>query len=149
MRSSLIAWMARAEPSVRAPGDVPSAGNPPPPANPPAARLTSAFLDISRHAHHRIHLAPGCPYIEVNQLLKATGACDSGGAGKMLVAEGHVSVGGVVEHRKTAKIRAGQIVDIGDLRIVVRDGDGERWRRQRRRRRGLTPPLPPIEPDPP
>ena len=37
MRSSLIAWMARAEPSVRAPGDVPSAGNPPPPANPPAA----------------------------------------------------------------------------------------------------------------
>ena len=78
-----------------------------------------------RHAHHRIHLAPGCPYIEVNQLLKATGACDSGGAGKMLVAEGHVSVGGVVEHRKTAKIRAGQIVDIGDLRIVVRDGDGD------------------------
>ena len=70
-------------------------------------------------------LAPGCPYIEVNQLLQATGACDSGGAGKMLVAEGHVSVGGVVEHRKTAKIRAGQIVDIGDLRIVVRDGDGD------------------------
>ena len=28
-------------------------------------------------------------------------------------------------HRKTAKIRAGQIVDIGDLRIVVRDGDGD------------------------
>ena len=129
MRSSLIAWMARAEPSVRAPGDVPSAGNPPP-ARQSAGRqwpgLTSAFLDISLAMPIiEFTLAPGCPYIEVNQLLKATGACDSGGAGKMLVAEGHVSVGGVVEHRKTAKIRAGQIVDIGDLRIVVRDGDGD------------------------
>ncbi|CAB3948709.1 hypothetical protein LMG6001_01928 [Achromobacter insolitus] len=65
-------------------------------------------------------LAEGSPYIEVNQLLKATGVCDSGGAGKMLVAEGHVSVGGVVESRKTAKIRAGQIVTCGDVRIVVR-----------------------------
>ena len=49
MRSSLIAWMARAEPSVRAPGDVPSAGNAP--ARQSAGRqwpgLTSAFLDIS------------------------------------------------------------------------------------------------------
>ena len=33
-------------------------------------------------------LAEGSPFIEVNQLLKATGVCDSGGAGKMLVAEG-------------------------------------------------------------
>lgn len=39
-------------------------------------------------------LAEGSPFIEVNQLLKATGVCDSGGAGKMLVADGHVSVGG-------------------------------------------------------
>ena len=65
-------------------------------------------------------LAPGCPYIEVNQLLKATGVCDSGGAGKMLVADGLVQVGGVPETRKTAKIRAGQIVTCGDARMVVR-----------------------------
>ena len=105
-------------------------GRQPAPARQSAGRqwpgLTSAFLDISLAMPIiEFTLAPGCPYIEVNQLLKATGACDSGGAGKMLVAEGHVSVGGVVEHRKTAKIRAGQIVDIGDLRIVVRDGDGD------------------------
>lgn len=65
-------------------------------------------------------LAQGSSYIEVNQLLKATGVCDSGGAGKMLVADGYVSVGGVPETRKTAKIRDGQIVTCGDVRIVVR-----------------------------
>ncbi|MFY0479603.1 RNA-binding S4 domain-containing protein [Achromobacter marplatensis] len=68
-------------------------------------------------------LADGSPYIEVNQLLKATGVCDSGGAGKMMVADGLVSVGGVIETRKTAKIRGGQIVACGDVRIVVRAAD--------------------------
>ncbi|WP_029889921.1 RNA-binding S4 domain-containing protein [Polycyclovorans algicola] len=48
--------------------------------------------------------------VEVNQLLKLVGLCDSGGAGKALVAEGRVSVDGQPESRKTAKIRAGQIV---------------------------------------
>ncbi|OZI70681.1 RNA-binding S4 domain-containing protein [Bordetella genomosp. 12] len=65
-------------------------------------------------------LAEGAPYIEINQLLKATGVADSGGAGKALVADGQVSVGGVLETRKTAKIRSGQIVTCGDARIVVR-----------------------------
>ncbi len=62
-------------------------------------------------------------FIEVNQLLKLAGACDSGGTGKRLVAEGLVSVDGVTEHRKTAKIRAGQTVACGDLTIEVVDGD--------------------------
>jgi ribosome-associated protein len=58
-------------------------------------------------------------FIELNQLLKLTGVCDSGGAGKALVAEGVVSVDGQVESRKTAKIRAGQVVSLGDVRIHV------------------------------
>ncbi len=58
-------------------------------------------------------------FIELNQLLKLTGVCDSGGAGKALVAEGVVSVDGQVELRKTAKIRAGQVVSLGDVRIHV------------------------------
>jgi ribosome-associated protein len=59
-------------------------------------------------------------FVELNQLLKLVGICDSGGAGKMLVAAGGVSVDGVAELRKTAKIRAGQVVTLGDLRIVVK-----------------------------
>ena len=58
-------------------------------------------------------------YIELNQLLKLAGLCDSGGAGKMLVASGVVSVDGKKELRKTCKIRAGQQVSIGDVRISV------------------------------
>jgi ribosome-associated protein len=58
-------------------------------------------------------------YVELNQLLKLVGICDSGGAGKMVVASGDVSVDGKVELRKTCKIRAGQVVRIGDIRIRV------------------------------
>ena len=63
-------------------------------------------------------------YVELNQLLKLTGVCDSGGAGKALVAEGRVQVDGQPESRKTAKIRAGQVVTCGDVRIVVGAGPG-------------------------
>ncbi|MFA4914648.1 MAG: RNA-binding S4 domain-containing protein [Comamonadaceae bacterium] len=62
-------------------------------------------------------------YIEINQLLKLTGICDSGGRGKQLVAQGIVRVSGEVELRKTAKIRAGQVVTCGPDRIVVRGAD--------------------------
>ena len=58
-------------------------------------------------------------FVELNQLLKLVGICDSGGAGKMLVASGNVSVNGKVELRKTCKIRAGQIVSLDDIRIKV------------------------------
>ena len=58
-------------------------------------------------------------FVELNQLLKLTGLCDSGGAGKQLVASGSVRVDGVVELRKTCKIHAGQRVAIGDVEIEV------------------------------
>ncbi len=58
-------------------------------------------------------------FVELCNLLKLTGVCDSGGAGKALVAEGVVSVDGQVELRKTAKIHAGQVVTLGDVQIRV------------------------------
>jgi ribosome-associated protein len=61
-------------------------------------------------------------YVELNQLLKLVGICDSGGAGKAIVAAGEVSVDGKQELRKTCKIRAGQTVGIGDIRIRVLAG---------------------------
>ncbi|HEV2610664.1 MAG TPA: RNA-binding S4 domain-containing protein [Noviherbaspirillum sp.] len=68
----------------------------------------------------RIEFALDGEYVELNQLLKLVGICDSGGAGKMLVASGQVSVDGRQELRKTCKIRAGQMVTLGDVRIDVR-----------------------------
>lgn len=61
-------------------------------------------------------------FVELNQLLKLAGLCDSGGAGKRLVASGAVRVDGAVELRKTAKIRAGQVVSVGDAEIRVASG---------------------------
>ena len=60
------------------------------------------------------------PHVELNQLLKLTGLCDSGGAGKAIVASGAVYVDGQQELRKTCKIHAGQVVEIDDIRIRVR-----------------------------
>ncbi|GAB3463611.1 RNA-binding S4 domain-containing protein [Massilia terrae] len=59
-------------------------------------------------------------YIELNQLLKVAGLVDSGGAGKHMVESGVVSVDGKQELRKTAKIRSGQVVKVGDVRISVK-----------------------------
>lgn len=59
-------------------------------------------------------------YVELNQLLKLVGLCASGGAGKHLVASGAVAVDGVIEARKTRKIRPGDVVAVGATRIQVR-----------------------------
>lgn len=58
-------------------------------------------------------------FVELNQLLKLAGLCDSGGAGKQLVASGAVQVDGATELRKTAKIRAGQRVQVDDVLIRI------------------------------
>lgn len=58
-------------------------------------------------------------YIELCNLLKLTGIADSGGRGKTMVAEGLVTVDGQPEQRKTAKIRAGQVVECMGQIITV------------------------------
>ena len=58
-------------------------------------------------------------FIELHKLLKIEGVCASGGEAKMLVASGAVRVDGAVESRKACKIRAGQIVQTGAVRIEV------------------------------
>ena len=58
-------------------------------------------------------------YVELNNLLKLVGVCDSGGAGKAIVASGAVEVDGQVETRKTCKIQAGQKVVVADIEIHV------------------------------
>lgn len=50
-------------------------------------------------------------HIQLDQLLKATGLCESGGAAHAAIAEGRVRVDGVVDTRKRAKLRPGQRVD--------------------------------------
>ena len=58
-------------------------------------------------------------YIALCDLLKTTGIANSGGQGKMMVADGIVKVDGNVELRKTAKIRKGQVVECLGEKIEV------------------------------
>lgn len=58
-------------------------------------------------------------FITLDKLLKACSIASSGGEAKFMVAEGHVRVDGHDESRKTAKIRAGQVVSLGGVRIRV------------------------------
>lgn len=58
-------------------------------------------------------------YIALCDLLKTEGIADSGGQGKAMVAEGIVRVDGEIELRKTAKIRAGQVVECLGQEIKV------------------------------
>lgn len=59
-------------------------------------------------------------YIPLDALLKATGLAPSGGSARMLITDGQVLVDGQAELRKTCKIRAGQRVSLGDVRVLVR-----------------------------
>jgi ribosome-associated protein len=58
-------------------------------------------------------------HIALDALLKATGLAPSGGLAKAMVADGQVRVDGQVERRKTCKIRAGQVVALGGVRVRV------------------------------
>lgn len=49
-------------------------------------------------------------YIQLDQLLKASGLCASGGAAHAAIAEGRVRVDGTVDTRKRAKLHPGQKV---------------------------------------
>lgn len=61
-------------------------------------------------------------YIELDKLLKALGLVESGGRARVLIAAGEVRVDGQVELRKTAKIRAGQVVEFGGQQVAVKPG---------------------------
>lgn len=61
-------------------------------------------------------------YIALCDLLKLAGFADSGGQGKLMIANGDVTVDGQPESRKTAKIRAKQTVRcLGRTVLVVAD----------------------------
>lgn len=59
-------------------------------------------------------------YIELLQLLKATGIAQTGGHAKMIVDDGGVVRDGEVETRKRAKLRVGDVVEIeGSVKIII------------------------------
>ena len=61
----------------------------------------------------------GRDFIALNDLLKITGLCESGGRAKTIIAEGQVKVDDQIELRKTCKIRNAQRVEFAGQQIVI------------------------------
>jgi len=61
----------------------------------------------------------GREFIELNNLLKVTGLCASGGRAKVLISEGQVKVDDKVELRKRCKIRKGQVVEFNAQQVQI------------------------------
>ena len=80
---------------------------------------TAPAKPAARSAPSAIEFRLTAGYIALDNLLKLTGTAPSGGAAKALAAEGAVKVDGKIELRKTCKIRAGQLVQTGEMRIRV------------------------------
>jgi ribosome-associated protein len=58
-------------------------------------------------------------YIELIQLLKATGIAQTGGHAKMIVDDGMVLRNGEIELRKRAKLIAGDKIEIDETEILL------------------------------
>ncbi len=58
-------------------------------------------------------------HITLDALLKATGLVASGGEAKALITEGGVRVNGEPDLRRGRKVRAGDVVQLGQQRVLV------------------------------
>ena len=63
-------------------------------------------------------------YIQLDQALKASGLCSSGGFAHAQIEAGEVRVDGQVETRKRAKLRPGQRIEYGGETVLLfREGN--------------------------
>lgn len=63
------------------------------------------------------------PYIKLDSLLKAENAVSSGGEAKAMIAEGYISVNGVVELRRGRKLYPGDRVVYGKRKFLIESAD--------------------------
>ncbi len=58
-------------------------------------------------------------FIKLDALLKFSGIAETGGDAKLIVQDGEVSVNGEICTQRGRKIRAGDIIRVGDLEFSV------------------------------
>jgi ribosome-associated protein len=64
-------------------------------------------------------ISVGADGIRLGQLLKLANLVESGGEVRPLLAQGGVTVNGAVETRRGAQLRSGDVVAVGEARVVV------------------------------
>ena len=58
-------------------------------------------------------------YIELIKLLKLLGIADTGSDAKQMVDDGEIKLNNLVEYRKRAKLRQGDVVTVGNIEINI------------------------------
>jgi len=58
-------------------------------------------------------------FIKLDALLKFAGIAETGGDAKIIVQDGEVKVNGEVCTQRGRKIRAGDVIEVGDLKFTV------------------------------
>lgn len=58
-------------------------------------------------------------FIKLDALLKFTGIAETGGDAKLMVQDGEVAVNGEICTQRGRKIRAGDVISVGDLQFTV------------------------------
>ena len=59
-------------------------------------------------------------YIQLNQLLKLLGLVDTGGEANQRITDGEVIVNQAVEYQKRKKLRPGDVIQLGNTKIIIR-----------------------------
>lgn len=77
------------------------------------------FNKLSRDSNMHQFSLSGSQFIELNNLLKVIGLCESGGRANTVISNGEVRVDGEIEQRKRCKIRVGQIIEYAGEEITV------------------------------
>lgn len=63
--------------------------------------------------------------VELYKILKFESMVASGGEAKFVIAEGMVVVNGEIETRKRKKIVAGDIIEFGNDKVIIRHGESK------------------------
>ena len=58
-------------------------------------------------------------YIELVKLIKLLDFAETGGMAKIMIESGEVSLNGLTEYRKKAKVRPGDVVEVDGEKIAV------------------------------
>ena len=63
--------------------------------------------------------------VELYKILKFESMVASGGQAKLVIGEGMVVVNGEIETRKRKKIVAGDVIEFGNEKILIRSGESK------------------------
>lgn len=67
----------------------------------------------------KFKLKKDSPFIELVKILKIEGLSETGGHGKSMIEEGHVSVNGEEEFRVRRKLYSGDVVAVEEVQIEI------------------------------